>query len=228
MKYEIVGGNMQYLHVTLDQGEKIYSDSGKLISKSANTVMTPRMAHGLLSAIERKATGASALLTEFEAKNGDGHVSLAGVFPGKVYQVSLSEGESFIAERYAFIAADESVNFTLQVMGLGAAFLGGSGITLQKFTGPGNVFIHVVGDIIEHTVTPDRPVEVDPGHLAAYDPSLSYKVRFVDNVRTAMFGGVGLFLATFEGEGRLVVHSVSRLKLSSEVYLTGLEQNKNK
>jgi uncharacterized protein (TIGR00266 family) len=226
MKYEIVGENMQYLHVLLNDGESIYSDSGKLISKSDNTVMTPRLAHGIIAAIERKAVGASALLTEFAAKGGDGHVSLAGVFPGKVFQVTLGEGESFIAEQYAFLAADTTVNYTVQTMSISAMMFGGTGIILQRFTGPGNVFIHVVGDIIQHEVTPDIAVELDPGHLAGFDPGLEYKVRLVDNVRTAMFGGIGLFLAKFTGSGRVISHSVSRHKLSAEMYLDGLQQQK--
>ena len=75
---------------------------------------------------------------------------------------------------------------------------------------------------------PGNAVEVDPGHIAGFDSTLQYKVRFVDNIRTAMFGGVGLFLATFEGEGRLITHSVSRLKLASEIYQIGLSQQKKK
>ncbi len=228
MKYEIIGSDMQHLKVTLQQGEKIYADSGMLVSKSQNIVMTPKLVGGIISALERKATGATAMLTEFTPKDGEGIVSVAGVFPGKVFQLTLGAGERFTIERYSFLAADSTVKYTIQMMNLGAAVFAGSGFYLQELVGPGNVFVHVVGDVIMHTVSDQEPVEIEPGHVAGFDSNLKYKVRFVDNIRTAMFGGVGLFLAKFEGNGRLLTHSVSRFKLSSEMYTLGKEQQQNK
>lgn len=226
MKYAIIGEDMQALKITLEQGEKIYSDTGKLISKSANVSMTPRLAGGLGKAIMRKATGATTLLTEFENKGGEGVVSVAGVFPGKIKMIELDKDEVFVAEQYAFLAAQESVDFSIEFVPIAAALFGGAGIVLQKFKGPGAVFIHVVGDIIEHPIDSGTDVEVDPGHIAGFTGGISYNIRFVDNIRTMMFGGVGLFLATFHGDGTLILHSVSRAKLSSEIYLTGQAASK--
>jgi len=221
MDYEIIGSSMQGLRLHLGSGEKVYADSGKLISKTANVKMTPRLVGGIVGAIERKITGATGMLTEFAAENGEGVVSVAGVFPGKIKVVTLDEGQEFIAEHYAYIAAEESVKFSIQTVSLGAAFWGGAGLVLQKFVGPGNIFLHVIGDIIEHKLDGSEPLEIDPGHIAGFDATLSYHIRFVDNIRTAMFGGVGLFLATFTGSGNVVLHSVSRYKLSAEIYLQG-------
>ncbi len=226
MNYEIVGSNMQSLKIELAEGEKVLADSGTLVSKSHGIVMVPRMAGGLGGFIAREITGATGLLTEFGAKGGPGHVSLAGIYPGKVFVVNLSEGETFVAERKAFLACDTSVKFTVQMMSVGAMWFGGAGIVMQKFVGPGKAFIHVVGDIIEYDVTDDKPIEIDPGHVAGYDGSLQYKVTFVDNIRTAMFGGVGLFLAKFNGTGKVITHSVSRQKLATQIYLDGLSQQK--
>jgi uncharacterized protein (TIGR00266 family) len=228
MKYDIVGSNMQHLNVSLDEGEKIFADSGTFVSKTRNISMTPKFAGGIISAIERKVTGAEALMTVFEAKGGSGEVAVAGLFPGKVFQVTLKDGEKFTVEKYSFLAADASVKYGIQLMGAGAALFGGAGLYLLELVGPGNAFIHVVGDIIEHDVTDDDPIEIDPGHIAGFDSHLKYAVSPVDNIRTAMFGGVGLFLAKFEGNGRLITHSVSRYKLSSEIYIEGLDQHKKR
>jgi uncharacterized protein (TIGR00266 family) len=224
MKYEIMGSNMQALKVYLNQGEKIYADSGKLVSKSDNVTMTPRMVGGIFKTIERKVTGASALLTVFSSESGEGHVTLAGVFPGRIVPIELGPGQMFTAEHYAFLAAEGDINFTMEAVNIGAAFFGGAGLLLQKFVGPGVVYLHLAGDITIHDLDGSQTLEVDPGHVAGFDTALSYKIRFVDNVRTALFGGVGLFLATFKGKGRVITHSVSRFKLSSEVYLEGLQQ----
>ncbi len=228
MKYQIVGNNMQALNVILEEGEKVYADSGHLLSKSDNVTMVPRLAGGLVKAIERKATGTTAMLTEFQSKSGEGIVSVSGILPGKVVEVDLAPGQGLAVEHDALLAVEESVGFTLQRVSLGAAFWGGAGLMLQKFTGPGKVFIHVVGDTISHDLDGTNHIEVDPGHIAAFDSSLSYTIRGVDNVRTAMFGGVGLFLANFTGTGKLILHSVSRTKLAAELYLTGKELNKGK
>ncbi len=228
MKYNIIGGSMQILKFDLGPGEKVYSDSGKLISKSDSIKMTPRMAGGLVSSIERKITGATALLTEFEAVKGAGTVSLGGVIPGKIVAVDLEEKQEFSAEHFAFIGSTESVKFSIQTVGIGAAFFGGAGLILQRFIGPGTVFLHLSGDAIVYDVTPDNPLEIDPGHIAGFDTQLKYKITFVDNVRTAMFGGVGLFLAKFEGKGKVIAHSVSRYKLSSELYLEGKQNTQSK
>ncbi|EQD55643.1 protein containing DUF124 [mine drainage metagenome] len=219
---------MQAVRISLDPGEKVYSDSGKLVSKSKSIVMEPRLVGGLVGAIERKVTGATGFLTEFVAKDAAGTMTVSGVLPGKIYQLALGEGEDFIAEHYAFIAADETVKFTMQTVGIGGAFFGGAGLILQKFVGPGNVFLHITGDVVEYNVTDDNPLEIDPGHIAGFDSSLKYKITFVDNIRTAMFGGVGLFLAKFEGNGKVVAHSVSRLKMASEIYLQGKLDTGNK
>lgn len=214
--FEIVGHDMQLLKLKLKKGERIYSDSGKLVSKSETVSMTPRLVGGVMGAIERKVVGASGLLTSFEAKD-DGFVSVAGVYPGKVLPIGLRAGESFVAESNSFLAADDTVSYSLQPVNLGAAFFGGAGFVLQKLVGPGYVYIHVIGDVIEHDLDGTQSLEIDPGHVAGFDPGIQYKVRFVDNIRTAMFGGVGLFLATFSGKGRVFCHSVSPLKLSADI-----------
>ncbi|MDE1761863.1 MAG: TIGR00266 family protein [Candidatus Micrarchaeota archaeon] len=223
MDYDIVGGSMQSLHIRLKPGEKIYSDSGKLLGKSASVVMTPRLVGGIIGAVERKITGATGMLTEFKSSNSNGEISLSGVMPGKILAVQLKPGESFISEQYAFLAAEDTVQFSVQTMNFGAAFFGGEGIILQKLTGPGTVFIHIVGDIVQVDVDEKNPVEIDPGHIAGYFSTLQFKVRFVDNVKTAMFGGVGLFLASFSGKGKLYLHSLSRYKLASELFEQGMK-----
>ncbi|MDE1859968.1 MAG: AIM24 family protein, partial [Candidatus Micrarchaeota archaeon] len=152
MKYEIVGSNMQHLKVDMDEGEKIVADSGTLVSKSVNVVMAPKLAGGIISALERKATGATALLTEFEAKSGEGQMAVAGVFPGKILQITLKDGQRFTVEKGSFLAADTTVKYSIQVMGFGAAFLGGAGLYLLELVGPGNIFVHASGDVIEHDV----------------------------------------------------------------------------
>ncbi len=227
MEYQIIGHSMQVINIKLNEGEGIFSDAGKLVSKSKNIKMMPKLAGGSVGAIERKATGATGFLTEFKAEGGPGNVTIGGVLPGKAYEVQLAAGESFAAEHYAFIAATEQVKFTIETVGIGVAFFGGAGLILQKFVGPGSVFLHVVGDIVEYTLDGTEPLEIDPGHIAGFDNTLKYKITSVDNIRSMMFAGEGIFLAKFEGKGKVVAHSVSRFKLASELYAQGKADTKS-
>jgi uncharacterized protein (TIGR00266 family) len=224
MDYEIAGDNFQSLKIILDAGEAVHADSGKLISKDENVIMTPRVMGGIVGMLERKAVGASALLTEFRAHDKGGHMEIAGVFPGKIMSIPLKEGEKFIAEHDAFLMHTDGMKFTITTVSIGAAFFGGAGLLLQEFTGPGTVFIHTAGDNIVYNLDGDRAIELEPGHIAAFDYGISYKIRFVDNIRTALWGGTGLFLATFSGKGRVITHSISRYKLAATIYNEGLKQ----
>ncbi|MEM3781620.1 MAG: TIGR00266 family protein [Candidatus Micrarchaeaceae archaeon] len=227
MQYAILGENMQALKLTLNEGEAVYADAGRLVSKHENVKMVPRMKGGILGAIERKAAGASAFVTDFQVAAGsaNGDLILAGVLPGKVFPIELQEGQEFVAEDKAFLAATDSVKFSIQAVNISAAIFGGAGFFLQKFVGPGTVFLHVTGNIVVHTLDGTKAMEVDPRHIAGFDSGLSYKITFVDNIKSALFSGIGVFLAKFEGRGRLITHTVSRYKLSSEVYLEGLALN---
>jgi uncharacterized protein (TIGR00266 family) len=228
MKYNIVGENMQTLNVDLQGNDKIYADAGKLVSKTQTVKMVPRMRGGIVGAIVRDAEGASAFLTEYQSTSGVGTVALAGSLPGKIVPITLVEGQTFIAEHAAFIAAEDSVKLTLQLVKISAAMFGGAGFILQKFEGPGTVFIHIIGNVVEYNIDEDNPLEIDPGHIAGFDSNLKYEITFVDNIRSMMFGGMGVFLAKFEGKGRVLAHAVSRYKLALELYQLGIQQDKGK
>ncbi len=142
--------------------------------------------------------------------------------------IDIVEGSKFITERKAFLVREESVKFGIYVANMAEGMFGGTGFVLQEFTGPGRIHIHVTGDVIEHNLDGTNTVEVDPSHVAGFDGTLEYKVRFVDNVKTAMFGGVGLFLATFSGKGRLITQTISPYKLAAEIYSEGQQMQKGK
>ncbi|MGC8547477.1 MAG: TIGR00266 family protein [Candidatus Micrarchaeia archaeon] len=230
MQYTIVGENMQALKLTLSEGDVVYADAGKLISKHENIKMVPRMKGGILGAMERKIVGASAFVTDFQVEPGsnEGDLLLGGILPGKVFPIELQANEQFLAEDKAFLAATDSVKFSVEAVNVSAALFGGAGFFLQRFVGPGIVFLHVTGNIVVHQLDGTKPLEVDPRHIAGFDAGISYKITFVDNIKSALFSGVGIFLARFDGKGRVITHTVSRYKLSSEIYLEGEALNPKK
>jgi len=96
-------------------------------------------------------------------------------------------------------------------------FFGGEGFILEKLTGPGTVFIHGGGDFIEFDLKPGEMLQVDTGCIVAFDESVSYDIQFVGGIKTAIFGGEGLFLATLTGPGRAIVQSMTLEKLRREL-----------
>ena len=104
---------------------------------------------------------------------------------------------------------------------LGAGFFGGEGFILQKFTGPGLVFIHAGGDFVEFDLSASQVIQVDTGCIVAFDEGVNYDIQFVGGIKTAIFGGEGLFLATLTGPGRVIVQSMTLEKLRRELAPAG-------
>jgi uncharacterized protein (AIM24 family) len=95
--------------------------------------------------------------------------------------------------------------------------LGGEGFILEKFTGPGAVFVHAGGDHVDFTLGPGEMLQVQTGHLVAFEPSVNYDVQLIGNIRTAIFGGEGLFLTTLTGPGRVILQSMTLERLRHEL-----------
>jgi uncharacterized protein (AIM24 family) len=123
-----------------------------------------------------------------------------------------------MAQRDAFLFAQPTVQLSIAlVKKLGVGFFGGEGFILQKFTGPGAVFIHAGGDLVEFDLKAGESLQVDTGCIVSFDETVDYDIQFVGGIKTAMFGGEGLFLATLTGPGHVVIQSMTLHKLRREL-----------
>ena len=213
MKYKIIGEDMQTLLVSLKKGDTFYANPGHFVKKDNSITMSARSVGGSTGGLIRAFTGTSIFLAEFSA-DGDGDVALSGTLPGKVVSFELEEGEEIIVEHFAYLASDTG-NVEIQTVSPGAAFFGGAGLFLQRHKGPGNVFIHVLGGSIETDLDGSEEIQVEPGHIAAFQPSLQYDIKYVGNLRAAILGGAGIFFANFNGKGKVICHSTSRFAFSA-------------
>lgn len=214
MKYQVIGEDMQTLRVNMDKGEKFYANPGHFVRKDNAIGMSARSVGGAGGGLIRAFTGTGIFLAEFNAENS-GEVALSGILPGKILSFELAEGEQILIEHFAYLASDTG-NVELQTVSLGAAFFGGAGLFLQRHTGPGKVFAHVIGGAIETDLDGSSTVQIEPGHLAAFQPSLQYDIKYVGNLRAAILGGAGLFFANFSGKGKIFCHSTSRFAFMSQ------------
>jgi uncharacterized protein (TIGR00266 family) len=193
-----------------------------MIYKTANVSWDTRMSGGsigekLLGALRRTILGESLFLTYFHA-NSDGEVGFAGGYPGKIHAVELKAGQTIFAQRDAFLLAQPTVQLTVAlVRRLGAGFFGGEGFILEKLVGPGYVFIHAGGDFVEFNLAPYETLQVSTGCIVAFDESVHYDIQFVGGIKTAIFGGEGVFLATLTGPGKVLVQSMTLERMRREL-----------
>lgn len=222
LEYTIAGDNLQIARVRLKSGQEVYAEAGKMVYKTANVEWETRMTGStvgekLLGALRRTVLGESLFLTYFRAA-GEGEVGFAGHYPGKIQVFELAPSQSILAQRDAFLFAQPSVQLNVAlVKRLGAGFFGGEGFILEKLTGPGAVFIHAGGDFVEFNLRPGEILQVETGCIVAFDESVNYDIQFVGGIKTAIFGGEGLFLATLTGPGRVIVQSMTLQRMRREL-----------
>ena len=89
----------------------------------------------------------------------------------------------------------------------GQAF-GGEGFIMQRLQGDGWAFVHAGGTLHERTLQPNELIRVDTGCIVAFQPSVNYDIQYVGKIKSAIFGGEGLFFATLRGPGRVWLQSL--------------------
>jgi uncharacterized protein (TIGR00266 family) len=222
LDYTIQGDNLQVARVRLKTGQEIYAEAGKMLYKTTNVHWETRMqgetiGQKLWGAVKRKLMGESLFLTYFRAQ-GDGEVGFAGSYPGRIQPFELGSGQSILVQRDSFLFAQTTVKLNIAlVKKLGAGIFGGEGFILEKLTGPGEVFIHGGGDFVEFTLRAGEVLQVDTGCIVAFDESVNYDIQMAGGIKTALFGGEGLFLATLTGPGRVIIQSMTLEKLRREL-----------
>ena len=175
----------------------------------------------LFSAGKRVLTGESLFMTTFTNEGqGKKHVSFASPYPGKIIPMDLSEyGGKMICQKDAFLAAAKGVSVGIEFQRkIGAGFFGGEGFIMQKLEGDGLSFVHAGGTIIKKDLQPGEVLRVDTGCLVAMTSNVDYNIEMVKGVKTALFGGEGLFFATLRGPGSVWIQSLPFSRLASRVF----------
>ena len=219
MEYQIIGTTLQAVIVELDPGETIYSESGGMAWMSANINMqTSGRGGGLGGMFKRAISGESLFLVEYTSQGGKGIVAFASDFPGKIVPLQLGPGQQMITQKQAFLCAEKTVQLDVHFRKkLGAGFFGGEGFVMQKLTGPGVAFVCLDGEIMEYTLGADQVLKVDTGHVAMYEPTVSFDVEMMKGFRNILFGGEGLFLATLRGPGRVWLQTMPTMNLAKAI-----------
>jgi uncharacterized protein (TIGR00266 family) len=223
LDYTIQGDNLQVTRIRLKPGQEVYAEAGKMLYKTTSVSWETRMSgetigEKLLGVLRRTVTGESLFLTYFKAGPAGGEVGFAGNYPGKIQAFELAAGQTIMAQRDAFLLAQPSVQLKIAfVKKLGAGFFGGEGFILEQFDGPGTLFVHAGGDFVEFELKGGEQLQIDTGSIVCFDSTVDYDIQFAGGIKTAIFGGEGLFLATLTGPGRVIIQSMTLNKMRREL-----------
>lgn len=223
LDYTIQGDNLQVARLKLKPGQEVFAEAGKMLYKSPAVQWESRMSGESLGqkiwgAVKRKLMGESLFWTHFRAGGAGGEVGFAGAYPGRIQAFDLKAGQAVLVQRDSFICAQRSVSVDIAlVKKLGSGFFGGEGFILERITGPGVAFIHAGGDFLEFNLGPGEMLQIDTGCIVAFDDGVDYDIQFAGGIKTAIFGGEGLFLATLTGPGRVIIQSMTLEKMRREL-----------
>ncbi len=222
MQHRILGTTMPVLEFALGPNDAVISEAGELSWMSATVQMTTHTQHagggGIFGAIRRVAGGGSLFMTEYRAVGGQGEVAFATRVPGHIVPVEVMPGHEYFVHRHGFLCATAGIELGVGFQqSLGAGIFGGDGFLLQKITGQGIAWLELSGELIVKDLAAGELLRVHPGHVGAFQGSVSFQIQRVPGIRNMIFGGDGMFLAVLTGPGRVWLQTLPISKLAHQI-----------
>jgi len=230
LDFAIRGHEMQFVEIELDPSESVVAEAGAMMFKSPTVEMDTVFGDGsggnkgfmgsLLGAGKRLITGESLFTTIFTQQGaGKGRVAFAAPYPGTIKAMKLSDvGGRLICQKDSFLCAAKGVSlgvfFQKRIM---TGLFGGEGFIMQKLEGDGWVFVHLGGTTQEITLRPGEELHVDTGCLAAMTGEVDFDLQMVSGIKSALFGGEGLFFARLRGPGTVWIQSLPFSRLAGRM-----------
>jgi len=230
--FEIKGSEMQFVEVELDPGEAAIGEAGSMMFMDPGISMDSVFGDGsaqqgggffgkLLGAGKRLITGESLFTTVYTNQAaGKQRVAFAAPYPGKILPMNLRQlGGMLICQKDAFLCAARGVSLGIHFQQkLSVGFFGGEGFIMQKLEGDGLAFVHAGGTVLRRELQAGQTLLVDTGCLVALTPGVNFEIQYVGKIKTALFGGEGLFFARLEGPGEIWLQSLPFSRLASRVF----------
>lgn len=233
IEFQVFGDDLQFVEICLDPGETVVAEAGSMMYMDSAIAMDTVFGDGsdrdkgkgfmdkVLGAGKRALTGESLFMTTFTNQGaGKKAVAFAAPYPGKVIPLDLTDCQGqLICQRDAFLCAAKGISIEIAFQKkIGAGLFGGEGFIMQRLVGDGLAFLHAGGTIIKKELTAGEVIKLDTGCLVAMTASVNYDVEFAGNIKSAIFGGEGLFLATVKGPGTVWLQSLPFSRLANRIY----------
>ena len=228
--YKIFGDDLQFVEIELDPGETVIAEAGTMMYMEDGISYDTKMGDGskpkagfldkVVSVGMRAISGESLFMTHFtnSVPAGKKHVAFGAPYPGTIMAIDLDEANGeLICQKDAFLCAalgtQVSIAFNKK---LGAGLFGGEGFILQRLRGDGMVFVHAGGTMYERRLNGEK-IMVDTGCIVAFESTIDYNIQQAGNLKSMIFGGEGLFLATLQGSGRVWLQSLPFSRLADRI-----------
>jgi len=231
--FKIFGAEMQFVEVELDPGESAVAEAGAMMYKDSFIDMQTVFGDGsapsgggggfmdkLVGAGKRLITGESLFMTVFtHTGQGKAHVAFGAPYPGNIIPVPLpSVNGCLICQKDSFLCAAKGVSIGIHLQKkILTGLFGGEGFIMQKLEGDGMVFVHAGGTVVERQLQTGEVLDVDTGCIVALERSVNFDIRQAGNIKTALFGGEGLFFATLHGPGKIWLQSLPFSRLAGRM-----------
>jgi uncharacterized protein (TIGR00266 family) len=229
--FKIHGDDMQFVEIELDPQEAAVAEAGAMMYMEDGIDLETVFGDGsqsssgflgsLLGAGKRLLTGESLFMTVFYNRGaGKRRVAFGAPYPGKIIAVHLAEvGGELIAQKDSFLCAAKGVSVGIAFQRkIGAGLFGGEGFIMQRLQGDGWAFVHAGGTLLQRDLGTGETVRVDTGCIVAFQPTVDYDIQYVGKIKSALFGGEGLFFATLRGPGRVWLQSLPLSRLADRIY----------
>ncbi len=220
MEAKIIGESLPVVTCKLKKGESVVTESGGMSWMDEGIKMSTSTNGGIMKGLGRALAGESLFMNTYTAEKDDVEIAFSSCFPGRILEFDLSDGETIIAQKRAFLCAESSVDISMHFRKkLGAGFFGGEGFIMQKITGPGKVFLEIDGEVVKKELKEGEKLKIDNGYVAAMTKGVDLSIETVPGLKNIMFGGEGLFLTTLKGPGTVWLQSMPISKLASLLYV---------
>ena len=227
--YKIIGHEMQLLEVELDPGETVVAEAGGMTYMEQDIEFETKMGDGadpdqglfgkMFGAGKRMLTGESAFTTHFTNNGGQKRqVGFSAPYPGNIIALNMAEiGGEFICQKDAFLCAalGTKIGITFNKK-LGSGLFGGEGFILQKLEGDGMAFAQAGGTIIKKELQGET-LRVDTGCLVGFTSGVEYDIEMAGGLKSMVFGGEGMFLATLSGTGTVWLQSLPFSRMADRI-----------
>ncbi|MEY2746107.1 MAG: hypothetical protein RL112_1149 [Planctomycetota bacterium] len=228
--FQIHGAEMQFVEVELDPGECAVAEAGTMMYMTQAIGMETVFGDGqqsrgfldkLVGAGKRLLTGESLFMTVFQnrAASGKQRVAFAAPYAGKILPMDLRAlGGELVCQKDSFLCAARGVEVGIAFQKrIGVGLFGGEGFIMQRLSGDGLCFVHAGGTVHALELAPGESLRVDTGCLVALQPSVDYDIEYVGGIKTALFGGEGLFHAKLVGPGKVWLQSLPLSRLADRI-----------
>ena len=228
--YQIFGSEMQFVEIELDPQESVVAEAGGMMFMEDSIEMETIFGDGsqqnsgfmgaLMGAGKRLLTGESLFMTVFQNQGqGKKRVAFGAPYPGKIIPVKLSEiGGEIWAQKDSFLVAAKGVSVGIAFnKKIGVGLFGGEGFIMERLQGDGWAFIHAGGTVVPKELAVGETLRVDTGCIVAFQPTVQYDIQYVGKVKSALFGGEGLFFATLRGPGFVWLQSLPFSRLADRI-----------